>query len=219
MYPITYVQFQSFVDDKEMGFDYHEWRRDLAPEFQKQRIAEQRYKYNNHPRDNVNWYEAVAFCRWLTAKLPSDAWPSGEIPVGEDWIIRLPTEWEWQQTATGGQKDYKYPWGKERDRRRANVIESGIERTTAVGMYPAGVSPVGAMDMAGNVWEWCLTRYANPTFVHIMGTDDRVQRGGSFDHPTSYVRAISRRRFYPHLGANFNGFRVALGPVPPDSGL
>lgn len=220
-YPITYVQFQAFLDDKEMGFDHNNWWQGIRPEYQKLEMEEQKFKYDNHPRDTVSWHQAVAFCRWLTAKLPSDAWPSGDISAGEDRIIRLPTEWEWQQAATGGQKDYEYPWGKEWDGRRANTGESRIGRTTAVGMYSEGASPapVGALDMSGNLWEWCLNQHNNPENVNIEGSAGRVLRGGSFVYHANSARVGHRIRFDPFVGGRYFGFRVVLGSAPKGSGL
>jgi formylglycine-generating enzyme required for sulfatase activity len=90
----------------------------------------------------------LAFCRWLSEKL--------------GYEIRLPTEWEWQQAATGGNPENEYPWGPEWAGSCANTIESELSHSTAVGIYPQGASPVGALDMAGNVWEWCLNEYDNP---------------------------------------------------------
>jgi formylglycine-generating enzyme required for sulfatase activity len=223
-YPITYMQFQAFLDDEKTGSMRDKWWRGIRSQYEKQHqklMPEQRYKYDNHPRENVSWYQAVAFCRWLTAKLPRDAWPSGQIPMGKNWIIRLPTDWEWQQAATGGQKDFEYPWGKAWDGRRANTSESGIARTTAVGMYPVGASPapVGALDMSGNVWEWCLNEFIHPETVDIEREADRVMRGGSFDRDANNARALYRRGGLPRLGIADDGFRVVVGPAPKGSGL
>lgn len=90
----------------------------------------------------MSWYDAVAFCRWLTKRL--------------GYEVRLPTEWEWQQAATGGDPNNEYPWGADWDSSRANTMESDLSRTTAVGLYPHGAWTNGPMDMSGNVWEWCL---------------------------------------------------------------
>ena len=94
--------------------------------------GEQYRKLDNHPADKVSWYDAVAYCRWLSGRL--------------DYEIRLPSEWEWQQAATGGDPTNKYPWGGKWDSDRANTDESGLSRATAVGLYPQGASLVGAFD-------------------------------------------------------------------------
>jgi len=73
-YPITFVQFQAFLDDPD-GFERDEWWAGLAEKHRKQSMNEQRFKFANHPRESVSWYQTVAFCRWLNAKLPTEAWP------------------------------------------------------------------------------------------------------------------------------------------------
>jgi formylglycine-generating enzyme required for sulfatase activity len=142
----------------------------------------------------VSWYDAVAYCRWLSAKLGFD--------------IRLPTEWEWQQAATGGEPVNEYPWGAGWDVERANTYESRLGRTTAVGMYPHGASPVGALDMSGNVWEWCLNLYENPDVIDLSNSSGRVVRGGSWGNAPLSARACSRNGFDPLFRYDDFGFRV-----------
>ena len=187
-YPITFIQFQAFLDDPE-GFENDTWWAGLTEKYRKQEMAAQRSKFDNHPRDSVSWYQAIAFCRWLTIKLPKSGWPQGSIPIREDWQIRLPTEWEWQQAATGGNPANEYPWGSEWDNRRANTRDAGLSRATAVGMYPQGAalpiqmdgSQLEVLDLSGNVWEWCLNDCDNPENIGLSSSEYRVLRGGAFD--------------------------------------
>jgi formylglycine-generating enzyme required for sulfatase activity len=130
---------------------------------------------DNYPADNVSWSDAVAFCRWLGARVGSET--------------RLPTEWEWQQAATAGDDTRVYPWGPEWDPGRANTEGSGLNGSTAVGMYPQGASPVGALDLSGGVWEWCLNEYENPEHVELTGESPRVVRGGSWGYNRDQARA------------------------------
>ncbi len=141
-YPVTIAQFRSFLDEchREDGwhlppgspFDLGAWG--WPP-------PKPRARHGNHPVDSVNWYDAMAFCHWLSARLKFE--------------VRLPTEYEWQLAATGGDPDRKYPWGADWDPAkepwRANTSESELGRSTAVGMYPAGASPAGVLDMAGTL--------------------------------------------------------------------
>lgn len=135
-------------------------------------------RHSNHPADMVNWWDAVAFCHWLS----------------KDLVLRLPTEFEWQLAATGGDSAYIYPWGAAWDPRdepwRANTFESGLGCTTAVGMYPAGTSLDGVLDLAGTVWEWCST-------ASMIRAGRSLQPAGTFGRcavdPGSIVRVLRVR--------------------------
>ena len=163
-YPVTWIQYRSFLEAED-GYRKKGWWKGLAK--REDQPGEQFRKLDNHPAENVSWYDAVAFCRWLTEKL--------------GYEVRLPTEWEWQQAATGGDPANEYPWGPEWDSNKANTLESGLSRTTAVGMYPQGaIQPVRALDMSGNVREWCLNEYENPKRVEVSGEQSRAVRGGSW---------------------------------------
>ena len=214
-YPVTHTQFQAFIDDVGEGFTNPHWWEGLAADDEHKRApGEQAFKSGNHPRERVSWYDAVAFCRWLNARL---GWP--DIPtkltlktLGAYTGLRLLTEWEWQWAATGGHPEYEYPWGPEWDSAKANTNESGLGRTTAVGMYPTGAAPCGALDMSGNVWEWCLNEYDKPTNVSLSGSAARVVRGGSWDFDSYDARAAFRGDPYPGGRNFFRGFRVCVRP-------
>ena len=109
------------------------------------------YNQPTQPVVGVSWYEAVAYCAWLTEVGRNAGWlpSSGE--------IRLPTSLEWERAARGTDQR-RYPWGDETpDTERANYQATGIGRPTAVGCFPAGGAACGALDMAGNVMEWMST--------------------------------------------------------------
>jgi len=120
----------------------------------------------------------------------------------------LPTEWEWQQAATGGKPAYVYPWGPDWDSGRTNTYESGLQRSTAVGMYPHGASPVGALDMSGNLWEWCLNKFDNPRDTELGGDARRVVRGGSWGDYQPGARAACRGGDRAGGRNDYGGFRV-----------
>jgi formylglycine-generating enzyme required for sulfatase activity len=191
-YPVTWIQYRTFLEAED-GYRNKIWWKGLA---QREDAPGVQYrKHDNYPAENVSWYDAVAFCRWLSKRLGYD--------------IRLPTEWEWQQAATGGDKANEYPWGRDWDSEKANTTESGLSRTTAVGLYPKGASPVGALDMSGNVMEWCLNEYNKPKNVEVSSSETRVVRGGSWGYVRSYARAASRNDFRgPGFRHGSFGFRL-----------
>ncbi len=220
-YLVTYPQFQVFLDDPE-GFENDKWWEGLTEQYRKQEMSEQRQKYDNYPRGTVSWYQCVAFTRWLNAKLTPDGWPvgtryiasaEGKHQSGTQWQIRLPTEWEWQQAATGGNPQNEYPWG-EWDGRRCNTAEAGIGRTTAVGMYPAGAARCGALDMSGNLREWCLNEYEKPANVGISSAARRVLRGGAFNRLQNLASCAYRNFNLPYSRHYYYGFRVVCVAAP-----
>jgi C_GCAxxG_C_C family probable redox protein len=202
-FPVTYAQFQVFLEAED-GFSNPDWWQGLAADPAHQSApGEQQFRLDNNPRENVSWFDAVAFCRWLTAK------SSPEL-VEDGWQIRLPTEWEWQQAATGGNPENKFPWGLDWDDSLAHTKHNQLNKSMAVGMYPAGAAPNGALDMSGNVWEWCLNCYEDPENLDLSRTERRVLRGGSWYHWGSYAHTDMRSRYYPDHRYNAGGFRVVL---------
>ncbi|TKB70058.1 MAG: DUF4062 domain-containing protein [Nitrospira sp.] len=178
-YPVTNAQFAAFITATD-GYRNEEWWKDIE---QSEEACTASWHEANAPRETVSWYEAVAFCRWLSHHQP-------------DQPVRLPTEWEWQQAATGGDPEREYPWEGGRDGSRCNSYESRLNRTTAVGMYPQGATQQGVLDMMGNVWEWCVNKTRNSERLETMridkGGDRRVIRGGSWDYRLGSSRVSLR---------------------------
>ncbi|MBC6936737.1 MAG: DUF4062 domain-containing protein [Chloroflexi bacterium] len=215
-YPITYAQFQAFLDAPD-GFEDDRWWEGLTEQYRKQAMAEQYFKYDNHPRDYVSWYQAVAYCRWLTAKydehgLWNTVGAQGLAPLHDNrrLLIRLPTEAEWEKAARGTE-GLIYPYGNEFDPAKGNTSETGIGQTSAVGLFPDGALPYGVLDMSGNVWEWCLNEYDHPERTQIAGDARRVLRGGSWPYDQYLARAAYRYRLSPYSRYLNLGFRVVLG--------
>lgn len=196
-YPVTIAQFQAFV---EACYADGRWRDTFLSEAKHYPLPKHRARYPNHPADAVNWWDAAAFCDWLSEAL--------------GYEVRLPNEFEWQQAATGGEESRTYPWGPQWDPAEepwcANTNESELGRSTAVGMYPAGASPAGALDMAGTVWEWCRNAFEAPDVEEFPSAQEhrRVLRGGSWSFNLGFARCTFRGRLVP-LGRYDNiGFRV-----------
>jgi formylglycine-generating enzyme required for sulfatase activity len=154
----------------------------------------------NQPVAGVNWFLAAEFCTWLEQQTGTH--------------IRLPSESEWQ-IAAYGDDGRRYPWGNIRDTDRAAIKEDRDQRgwpyPVPVGCYPAGASAVGALDMAGNVWEWTADVW--PSDAELTGSrsefQPRVLRGGGYRSKKSQTSATGRIRQTPHIVLDY-GFRVVL---------
>lgn len=199
-YPVTWQQYKAFVAADD-GYRNPEWWEGLQHEEQP---GQMRWDFANHPAINVSWHDAMAFCRWLTGHLNLD---------GE--VVRLPTEWEWQWAAQAGAAGLRFPWGHDWFECGGNSGGSGIGRTTAVGLFPAGrVNEKEVFDMAGNVWEWCLNYNGDPAGREHV--ESRVLRGGAWNDDPVSCRAARRDDDAPvDRYLNF-GFRVCRGsPIDP----
>ena len=148
------------------------------------------------PRVGVSWYEADAYARWRSGRLPSEA--------------------QWEYGARGSQA-LIYPWGNTWQDGLANV--RGL-RTKPVGSYPEGKSWVGALDMAGNVWEWVADWYDEEAYVQSSNVDPtgpatgktKVLRGGSWRHDQNVARGAARRHDGTLSRDDYIGFRI-ISPV------
>ena len=210
---MTNIQFQAFIDAgdgyKNLRWWEPEWLEAGRVDPEQPRSAH--WTEANAPRESVTWYEAVAFCRWLDHQLRK----RGAVVSGQQ--IRLPTEWEWQLAATGGDRTREYPWAGAWDHSKLNSFEGRLRRTTAIGQFPAGAAAWGALDMAGNVWEWCLNSYDKPKDTSSKGEDTRVLRGGSWFNDQRYCRAAYRLRLNPNVRDSGIGFRLCLSsPIVDD---
>lgn len=157
-------------------------------------------RLHDHPVTHVDWHDAQAFCLWAGVRLPSEA------------------EWEKAARGAGSAGAAIYPWGDAApDGGRLNYRRNRKRLgTTPVGHYPRGASPYGALDMAGNVWEWVSSAYAPYPYRADDGREDpaapsqRVLRGGSFASPhASFVRCAMRSLSYAARRREHIGFRVA----------
>lgn len=193
-YPVTNLQFQKFIDDKEGGYCNPYWWQFSAHsiawfEEHSEPLAS-RYDGDDRPRENVNWYEAMAFCNWLSHHA--------------GFTITLPTVAHWQRAAQGDD-DRFFPWGNIFTDDRCNTFESQIKMTTSVTAYDKGVSEYGVYDMSGNVWEWCLDR-AEPEDSTLDYR--RAVIGGSFVSPASRAQSSFRYFLKPEVRYSSIGIRL-----------
>lgn len=185
-YPVTNGQFRLFW--QEDGYKNNEWWSTEGREWRdREQVTEPRYwrhgRWNgdNFPVVGVSWYEADAFCKWAGGRLPDKR------------------EWE---AAARGPNGLEFPWGNKWNKEKCNNLDTGLRRTSPVGLFPSGRSKdSGLEDMSGNVWEWTDSWYDR-------NKKSRVVRGGSwYDLYGSILRSAFRNYRFPEFRNYFVGFR------------
>ena len=152
--------------------------------------------FEDHPVTEVTWYGARAYCTWAGG--------------------RLPTEAEWEKAARGVDGRL-YPWGSGAPTCDMAQYGDCSGATAPVGSRPAGASPYGVLDMAGNVWEWVADWYDPAIYdsspaQNPQGPDSgerKVFRGGSWGYPPTFLRVSDRARNHPTYAGLNVGFRCA----------
>ena len=181
-YLVTARQFEAF-EQAEDGYADGRWWQGLDRAGERPRRAH--FAESNAPRVDVSWFEAIAFGRWVSAKGGAKSpWAPSRRGSGEPCRLRvaLPTEDQWRRAYTGSQTQV-FPWSEKTDPDRHANYGLHVGRTTVVGLYPLGVASSGALDMAGNVFEWCLDEFSRgggavEASTEVVGR--RVVRGGSW---------------------------------------
>jgi formylglycine-generating enzyme required for sulfatase activity len=192
--PITNAQWQEWVQKAEGKPSYAANNSDL--------------NHSNQPVVSVQWYWCRDFCRWLSAQT--------------GLTVRMPSEAEWEAAARGGDAR-RYPWGDDWRADHAATKEDqetrGTRWSTPVGCYPKGAAPGGALDMAGNVWEWTHTPWVEKHDPpHSTGVADDAERftlkGVYHGYDRTLVRCAARYWSYPYVSGygSYNGCRVLLSP-------
>ena len=203
-YPVTQAQYARFVQatGHRVPFLWGDWAQPYNWDRARKAPPGDRL---DHPVVMVGWDDAAAFCRWAG--------------------LRLPTEAEWEKAARGTDGRI-YPWGNTWDAGKCSA-EQGKGGTTPVGAYsPAGDSPNGCADVAGNVWErvsdwYSDAYYRNSPARNPQGPDSgpiRALRGAAFTDLQRSVRCAARHRHNPLNWHDDVGFRVVVAPGSP-SGL
>lgn len=201
-YPITNAQYQVFADATD-GYREDGWWNfsDSARRWRAthSRPRQPEFRGDDLPRTEVSWFEAVAFCRWLSFHLAGERLTLN---------VTLPTvqQWHWAAVADTG---WPYPWGDRFSPRRCNTAESRIGRTTPVTQYPWGESACGVMDMCGNCWEWCLNDWVTGTPDLHHEADHRFVLGGSWRDSRGYACVQHQPCRKPGVRRNTQGFRIA----------
>lgn len=165
-----------------------------------------RFNNKSQPVVGVTWFEARAYCNWLTASVGSAS-----------KIFRLPTEVE-VEAAARGKVGGLYAYGEMFDASRSNTFESHISRTTPVGIFN-NATPEGVFDLSGNAFTWTLSIYDHKHFPYPYRSDDgredinktdalRVRRGGSWNRALGAARAAYRTDAHPARRDDSFGFRV-----------
>jgi formylglycine-generating enzyme required for sulfatase activity len=214
-YPVTNAQFAKFIDAggynnehwwtkagwkaREEGWHWdNDWIPSGTPWTEPRLSRNSKWNGGEHPIIGVSWYEAVAFCLWLSET------------TGES--IMLPTEEQWQYAAQGND-GRTFPWGNDwntsKCRNRVEISIFEAESPSPVTRYEGkGNSPFGVVDMAGNIWEWCLTDNYGTNDIDT-DSERRVLRGGAWNsREVDTFRCNNYIIREPYARGSESGFRI-----------
>lgn len=181
-YPVTNAQYRRFVEgggyiDRQLWSE-DGWRLRCREGWRGSRFAgESQWDQPDCPVVGVSWYEAMAYCAWLSRQLGRE--------------VTLPTEAQWQLAAQGGDSR-PFPWGYQEPTLELCNWSRFFDQPTPVDWYPAGASPFGVMGMSGNVWELCLNGYQTGSTAPD-GQEPRLLRGGSWSSDSPISLTVANR--------------------------
>jgi formylglycine-generating enzyme required for sulfatase activity/predicted MPP superfamily phosphohydrolase len=221
-FPVTVAEFAEFLEDEDHT-DTRWWQAGGADASVAPDNWEDQQAHPSRPVVNVSWYQAMAFCAWLSDRLRRPQGAKGTILLPADRVVRLPTEAEWEYAARGA-AGRRYPWGDVApDAQRANYDQSKVGSPNPVGVFTGDRTPEGVMDLAGNVFEWCLDTWREEQYAECLrqgsatdplatgdGGSPRVLRGGAFGVEARNLRSSVRYWFGPEVRGRFIGFRCVL---------
>lgn len=211
--------------DEQYRDSYRAWLQGDTERGRPRFWEDRQWNPDNNPVVGVSWYEALAYARWLNQVL-GDIGPDAH---HAGLTVRLPTEAEWEYAARG-EKGWRYAFGDEPDPALANYADTGLGRTSAVGLFPPGLA-FGLDDLSGNVWEWTLSRWGKdvgrPDFTYadwqaqegernlVEPVEFRIVRVGSWNGGADLLRAAFRDGYLPD-GRDYDlGFRLVLAGALP----
>ncbi len=222
---VTLSNFQ--LSAHEVTFEAYEA---FCKDTKRERPFDHDYGRGNQPVINVSWFDAIAYCNWLSVQHGlKPVYTIEGTSVNADWSAngyRLPTEAEWEYAAREGGKKVRFGNGKE----IANPAEinfdghpvsqtpyslAGESRNRPLPVGSFAPNSLGLHDMSGNVWEWCWDRYApypKEAQKDPRGPDNgvfRVRRGGSWNNNPQAIRAAHRSDDAPASRGRYTGFRLA----------
>lgn len=219
IYPVTVQEFRHFVESEgyrlagrrfwsDEGWSWREETRVVQPD-----LWEEQLHCPNCPVTHVNWFEAEAYCRWLTDYSP------------EEWQYRLPTEAEWEFAVRRGDSSYRaYTWsGAQEPLDQTNSLD-GYSRLCPVGLFVSDRNQLGIRDLNGNVSEWTQDEYGrlskDPVLAPVARFDRRagefrhIIRGGNFANVAVCNRTSTRAGVGKYARFDTVGFRVVRRRKP-----
>ncbi|MEI7772463.1 MAG: SUMF1/EgtB/PvdO family nonheme iron enzyme, partial [Chloroflexales bacterium] len=224
-FPVTNAEFRDFI--AAGGYTEHRWWSEAGwlappPAHQPAYWEATEYRAPAQPVVGVSWYEASAYCVWLSAVGHQAGWLSAD-----EWL-RLPTAIEWERAARHTDRR-RYPWGDQPPTdARAAFAALGMAAPAPVGAFPGGTAVCGAQDLSGNVWEWTASLAESSESAEpcedVNPGETPVIKGGAFDSKAEELRCGASSWLRPGQRVAHLGFRIvrtlgrSRGESPPLKG-